>query len=508
MMSYFGSKGVFDRLTMTQALLLCIAFAVSVTLPPLYLGHYYLIFGLAREGFGFLAHDWIANTIDPFPIFSTIVSLTYRLADPILFYGYTTILLGIYLMSLCGIVHSLFPSVSENRGRWLLTIAVIFALHTALFGKLTLGWGGVLHRGVANYYLMSPVFQPSLFGVFLILSLALFCAKRPIAATVLAMLVTCIHPSYILASALMILGFAAVSWVRDHDKRTTIICCALGAFLIIPLLYTKLILLPATSPEIMKEAQRILIFDRIPHHAVPAKWIGTALIRLPYIALALWLIRKHKVAIPLWILFIGMILLSAAQMLTGSFTLALAAPWRLTAFLIPISSGIFIGFGISKFTKKLKDSFAKVIALVLIIISTGFGAYSMINPKHIYAFTPYQELITHLRAHATSDDLYLVPPRNKEFSHIRLSAGIPIFVNFRLHPFRDEDILKWKERIDLANTFYASADDACATLSDIQNETDITHVIVINNESTWQINCQNLTETYRNEHYAMYTVTR
>ena len=53
-------------------------FGLSYTQHPLYTAHYYFFFGLSRSGFGFLSGDLLALGIDPFPIFSFIVEITYR----------------------------------------------------------------------------------------------------------------------------------------------------------------------------------------------------------------------------------------------------------------------------------------------------------------------------------------------------------------------------------------------------------------------------------------------
>ena len=65
---------------------------------------------MAEAGFGYLNQDWLANTLDPTPIFSKLVYLTYSLIPwPPVFYLYYAILAGVYLFSLYGILSACTP---------------------------------------------------------------------------------------------------------------------------------------------------------------------------------------------------------------------------------------------------------------------------------------------------------------------------------------------------------------------------------------------------------------
>src|SRR5512139_1108948 len=86
-------------------------FAIAYTQSPLYTSNQnqYFLHGLAQAGFGNLKQDWLANTLDPTPVFSILISLTYRLTQqPFLYYLYYTALLVVYLFCLVGIMDSLF----------------------------------------------------------------------------------------------------------------------------------------------------------------------------------------------------------------------------------------------------------------------------------------------------------------------------------------------------------------------------------------------------------------
>ena len=107
-------------------------FAVIYAQSPRYTSNQnqYFLHGLARAGYGFLQTDWLANTLDPTPLFSLLVSLTYRVFQTdILFYLYYAVLLGIYLFSLLGIGASLFD-LNHPVAR-LAYLALLLVIHSA-----------------------------------------------------------------------------------------------------------------------------------------------------------------------------------------------------------------------------------------------------------------------------------------------------------------------------------------------------------------------------------------
>src|SRR5687768_6467571 len=73
-------------------------FALAHTQGPLFYSNQnqYLLHGLADGGHGTLAHDWLANTRDPTPVFSALVAVTYRLAGLFPLHVYHFVLIGVY----------------------------------------------------------------------------------------------------------------------------------------------------------------------------------------------------------------------------------------------------------------------------------------------------------------------------------------------------------------------------------------------------------------------------
>jgi hypothetical protein len=174
-----------------MALLLSVVFAVSYTQAPLYSSNQqtYFLHGLARGGFGLLSHDWMANTVDPFPLFSLLVELTYSHLPTFVFYLYYAVILGIFIVSVMGIVSKVFGTDS-SREEYLTQYTVITGLFSACFALASWGLLGInlsemFQMGIARQYILGSVFQPSAFGVFLIVSIYAFLCDRPFLAVFL-----------------------------------------------------------------------------------------------------------------------------------------------------------------------------------------------------------------------------------------------------------------------------------------------------------------------------------
>ena len=96
-------------------------FSLAYAQSPLYTSNQnqYFLHGLTDAGFGYLDQDWLANTLDPTPVFSGLIAFTGRfLPWPPIFYFYFTILAGIYLFSLYGIISKTFQinaSIAKTR---------------------------------------------------------------------------------------------------------------------------------------------------------------------------------------------------------------------------------------------------------------------------------------------------------------------------------------------------------------------------------------------------------
>src|SRR5688572_3588681 len=104
-----------------------VVFAVAHTQSPLYFSNQnqYFLHGLAAGGRGDLDRDWLANTRDPTPVFSSAVAVAYRVFGEWPLQAGYFVLLGVYFVSLVALVHALWPfsplspwGRGEEKGVW------------------------------------------------------------------------------------------------------------------------------------------------------------------------------------------------------------------------------------------------------------------------------------------------------------------------------------------------------------------------------------------------------
>ena len=74
-----------------------------------------------------------------------------------------------------------------------------------------INWAYVLEDGVADQRMLGPVFQPSTFGVLLVLSVFLFLDRKPLFAGLCAALAAIVHPTYLLASGMLTASYMLVA---------------------------------------------------------------------------------------------------------------------------------------------------------------------------------------------------------------------------------------------------------------------------------------------------------
>jgi len=74
------------------------------------------------------------------------------------------------------------------------------------------------------------------------------------------------------------------------------------------------------------------------------------------------------------------------------------------------------------------------------------------------------------------EDIYLIPPTMENF---RLSAGVPVFIDWKSLPYSDKEVIEWYSRLKIADDFYDSTNQvACNKLKEITSTYGVTHVLV------------------------------
>lgn len=502
---------------MVGGLLAALAFGLAYSQAPLYTSNQnqYFLHGAARAGIGFLRQDWLANTADPTPVFTWLVEATYRLLPPAAFHFEYLALLGVYLAAAWLLADSVWP-LRGSRLRSLVFLALLTLVHSAALRQvqgrmLGAAWEYFWEGGLAGQRLLGPVLQASVFGVFLLLSVALFARGRPAWACALAALAACVHPTYLLSAALLVLAYGALEWLRTRRLLAALRLGLLALLIVLPILVYILVSLGPTSPDLLAEAQRILVEERIPHHTLPALWLdASSAAQLASFAAALLLARRASISRLMVLAGLGAMLLTAVQLATGSHMLALLFPWRLSAVLVPASTALLAGWLADRLATVLERRApraaqrASLLSLTVIGLLALAGGLAFAVLRLQQDADPARGVMTYVRSHAASGEVYLVPARLQQF---RLATGAPIVADFKSIPYRDVDVLEWSERLRLVDFVYREEPQEvdCNLLDQAAQRYGVTHFVL--DEDLLALDCPQLRLVYADERFALGALT-
>lgn len=492
-----------------------LVFAISYTPWPLYSSNQNTRFlhGLAAGGLGFLKEDWLAGTTDSFPVFSLLVSITYRSLHQYLFYFYYILILGIYVYSIVGIASYIY-NIKSARPKYLTYLALVIAIHSSAGRYLWYKVFGVdlvwyLQSGVAGLYILGSVFQPSIFGVLIILSIYIFLQRKPFLAVFFATLAVTFHFTYLLSAAVLTLSYIIITFKEEKSLKRAALIGLFALILVLPVLTYVYVSFDSTSSEIWSKAQDILINFRSPHHYVPKRWLeiisyGQILI----IIAALYLIRKTKLFLVMLFSFLTATTLTIIQILLDSNSLALLLPWRASVFIVPISTCIIAAHIVSYFFEKFSYLISKNQKVVILL---GAGTIflvligGVVNMKLIFdpdfkkdTSIPMMDFV---RKTKSPGQIYLIPTGLEKF---RLYAGAPIFVDSKSHPWKDIEVIEWYNRILAARSFYREDEIDCQMLKKLSVDYGVTHVILENRH--FSAGYSFLRELYKDDDYGVFKI--
>ena len=466
-----------------------ILFCMAYSQAPLYYSNQnqYFLHGFTKAKLGYLEKDWLGNTTDPTPLFSGIVCVSITWLNENIFYLYYAILQGVFLSCAWIIFHRKAKAISFDVSHYALFSALFILINSAALRWLSYRIFGndypwFLQSGVAGQYILGAMFQPSNFGVFLLLGLCLFLVEKHISATVFTCLAGILHTTYLLSGAFIILGFQ-LYLILDGKTKKAISIGLLALLLVAPsVIYAASNFQPSTS-EGFKEAQEFLVKFRLPHHCLPGLWLDwIACLQIVWILLSIFLLRKQKELTVILFPFLLGGLLTVLQVATQSNTIALLFPWRISSVLVPLATMIILSELLaycnpllSRFKPLVPSVVASIILAILGISIPVFKAGFVIKENE-------NGILAHIKTNKTIDDLYLLPvnvpnlavttrgslssdfkPIGKkttdtrivpiDMQRFRLYAQAPLFIDFKSIPYKDEDVLKWHKRLLLAQNW-------------------------------------------------------
>ena len=461
--------------------LLVLAFAAAHTQRPLYYSNqnHRFLHGLAHAGIGYLPEDWLANTADPTPLFSLLVEATCRWGHIRFFYVYQVLITAVYLASLVGIAH-LFFGPTWRLSQTLVFVALFVFVHstllnTALGGEYVSEVGNFLHTGVAGQYVLGPCLQPSVVGVFLIASVCLFVYSRPYAAVFAAALAATLHSTYLLSAAFLTLSYVAVL-VVDRRSKAAMTTAGMALLAVAPVVVYTAIRFQPSSPEEFATANAIMAHKRFPHHTDLNHWLNMAVLVQVILVLAAIVVSRDRSLPPVMLISLaGAFAMTFLQNELVSDSLALLFPWRASVWLVPTATTVLLARSIAALFRlpvwtKFRAGVIASVSGVFIAVCAGDGLQRMSvwNMAH----SREAELFEFVKGEIREGQVWLVPVHLETF---RLATGAPIFVDYKSHPYKDAEVLNWKQRLDLAESVYA--DLRSDTLISVAFHEGITHVV-------------------------------
>jgi hypothetical protein len=489
-------------------------FTIVYAQSPLYTSNQnqYFLHGFANAGIGNLGEDWLANTLDPTPIFSLLVEYTLRVfMSEVLFYIYFACLLGIYLYSVFGII-DLQLNLRGSRIKTIAFFSIFLLLHAAatrysLSTIINPDWAYLFEGGVANQRLLGTVLQPSIFGVLLVLSIYQFLQGQAIIAIFTLALSATLHPTYLLTAAILTVTYMGITYQEERKFAKSLGIGLFALILVLPILIYTYFTFAATTPEASTRARELLVNFRIPHHAVISQWWNfSVLLDIIFIAIALYLTRYTKLFTILLTCTVVGILITFAQLSTQNNALALIFPWRISVILVPLSTSIIAAYLIStiidRFASRwtwLNPSIQAMSILLIALLFIAGVSRMLIDFSTKYSLND-QEMLSFIKNNKTSGDVYLVPTKMQDF---RLVTSAPIYIDFKSIPYRDKDVLEWYRRQRLAGKFYRTQD--CDLLRELSIEDGVTHLVLEKNIN--DPSCSFLDEIYRDDHYKVFAIS-
>lgn len=501
-----------DRLSrFVEAILLAAAFALAYTQSPLYFSNQnqYFLHGLAQGGLGHLNHDWLAQTRDPTPLFSALVSAGYRKLGEFSFQVAYFLLLMWYFLSVRWLIGAL-PRIPDTRTFRIAFAAGFTATHAAILRVASVQLTGVdypwyLQAGVAGQYLLGAGLQPSAFGALLMTAIAAFANGKPTLATILAASTCAFHSTYLLPAGLLVLGFMVETLrATQHSGPTAFRMLLSAVVIVVPVCFYIIFTFGPTNTDNFEESQRILAEIRIPHHCEISRWFDlVAGLQLTWAAIGLVFLRRSPLLVVLVVAAGGGLALTLAQYASGNPTFALMFPWRISALLVPVATAVMVAQAMALLPS---SRWVVWIASVIMLTLAGAGVWVMVEGLGYRSGDDEQPLYDYVRTHAGPSDVYLLPvrvpavgtgrgsistsftppPRPKPGSNLipvdlqrfRLLTGTPIYVDFKSVPYADVEVMIWLQRVRQCEEWYGS-NWSRAMIEDELKREGITHIVAL-----------------------------
>lgn len=479
-------------------LFLSFLFALSIGQSPFFEeNHVNLLRSLANSDFNKLTNDWLAQQTDHVPIFtflSTYLIKFFSLKAINVLHILLSIVYALSIFLLCKKI--IFKNLSvELTILWFLLLFIIFKEKSFV-------------NGVAGQYLLNPVYQASTFGIFLISSWVSFIYKKEYFSILFAISAAAIHPTYLLQAFFLISGFLFYFLFKKKYKFFFKISIS-SLILVTPVVFYIFANFILYDPIINFEAQKIQSELRVPHHAHVKSWFSSKDFQTLAVILVALIIgfKDQRFFIPLIIVFLMSLSLSIYQFYTSNNFLGLLFPWRSSVYIVPVCSMIILSKILTILYSKYLISHANIYKLLNLISIILIITVSIIGLKKTVNSTSNKNLnfpiASEIKKYSNNIERILIPV---DLQRMRLNTGIPIFIDWKSTPFKNDETLEWYDRIKLTNSFFhtENLNKQNELLQKITKKDHISHVLIRDYEKEHILDECNL--IFKNYGYLFYEI--
>jgi len=333
----------------------------------------YFLWGMAELLPNAFDADPLLNSPDPYPLFNWLISIF-----PVQFLSvWTTILYvllnTIYSFSLFGIANEV-ANIYRHKSRLFSFTAVFLFLHSApiwgtyfnLISGFDLRWvwdSGIAEQGVLRGYL-----QPSVFGVFLLLSFY-FATRRNFSAAILAIApAAMMHANYLFLGGILTILYL----VQTRFEKKSIAVAGLLLLIVLPYsiyLANNFILVDAETKTLISEAVSKTYESNL--HINPRNWVNAKLfLQIAVLFLGFFALRKSHIQKLYFSILSISVALTVFAYLLDSTTLISLNPWRFSIILVPVSIAAIVsrivGSGVWSILKPVLIGLTGNICLMLV----------------------------------------------------------------------------------------------------------------------------------------------
>ena len=451
-------------------LFLSLIFALTVQQFELFKGNAnHLIHSIKEFDDNKLQNDWIANQNHHLPLFTYFNNLLIKIFSKDIIHIIHYLLLGTTSFYLYLISKKLFPKLDTKNLKVMWFAIFIFLFHENSF-----------FSGVAGQSSIDAGYQPASFAVLFFVGIYFFLIEKNFLSILFICLGASFHPTYVLHSGFLVLGILGYNfWSKNYQNFLKILTTY--SILILPITIFIILNFFTIDKNLILTGQKILL-ERIPHHANIHHWLTYKdiffLITYFY---ALYLVKNNNRFLIFFTIFgLCPILLSIIQYFVNINSLALAFPWRSSVIITPISTIIILSYFLEKI--ELDKFRLKLVSYLLIVLTSTFFFIKSHYIKNLNnEFRNKLILTQEIKKNFDLIERILIPTH---LHYVRMNSGLPIFIDWKHHAFRFDQLIDWQQRVNLANEFYASKskNEQFLNLKKIQEIENISHILIKKNE--------------------------